>query len=229
MYAIAKAAGFRSPLIVAAGISVVLGVVAVMLLTRPDSGDTQAIESPQTQLSEPIPTAFVVAASDASGAVASELAPSEPLVAPTAECVSEAGDNTSPESGEFGLTVVAGEVSAGDLLLVPIVLSHAPAGLAGYDVSLSVADPAIARLAGIDFPDFGLAREVEASEHHIRIAAADLLRVVEAGDADSTLATVTVEGTGKGATLIQLSIIRMDDDSGDPMTPQVSSGTVTVC
>ena len=124
---------------------------------------------------------------------------------------------------------MAGEVYAGELLSVPIVLSQAPAGLSGYDVRLTVVDPSIARLAGIDFPNFGLVREVEASEQHMRIAAADLMRVVEVGDAESTLATVTVEGTVKGSTSIRLSIIKMDDDSGDPMTPQVYSGTVTVC
>lgn len=229
MYAIGKAAGYRSPLMIAAGISVTLGVVVVMLLARPDAGDSEAIESPPTQMSEPIPTAFAVASLDTPGAAASEPAPSEPLVAPTSGCRSEASENTFPESGESGLIVMAGEVSAGDLLFVPIVLSQAPAGLSGYDVSLTVADPSIARFAGIDFPNFGLVREVEASEQHMRIAAADLLRVVEVGDAESTLATVTVEGAAKGATSIELSIIRMDDDNGDPMTPQVYSGTVTVC
>ena len=229
MYAIGKAAGYRSPLIMAAGISAVLGVVAVMLLTGADAGNSQAVESPPTQISEPNPTAFVATNLDAPGAVAAEPAPSEPLVAPASECGSDASVETSLESGESGLIVMAGTVSAGGLLSVPIVLSHAPAGLAGYDVRLSVADPSIARLARIDFPNFGLAREVEASEQHMRIAAADLLRVVEVGDSDSTLAVVTVEGAGRGATSIELTIIRMDDDSGDPMTPQVYSGTVTVC
>ncbi len=229
MYGIGKATGYRTPLIMAAGISVVLGVVAVTLLIRPGADNSQAIESTQTQTSEPIPTAFVAAGLDTPEAVASEPATSEPSIAPASECGSGAIAGTSPESGETGLIVMDAEVSAGDLISVPIVLSQAPAGLAGYDVWLNVDDPSVARLARIDFPDFGLVREVEASEDRVRIAAADLLRVVEVGDADSTLATVTVEGARRGATFIELSIIHMDDDSGDPMTPRIYAGTVTVC
>ncbi len=165
----------------------------------------------------------------ASEPAVSEPAPSAPLVILESDCGSGAILGTPRESDESSLFVMDGEVSIGNSISVPIVLSQAPAGLAGYDVRLNLEDPSIARLARIDFPDFGLVSEVEASGERVRIVAADLFQVVEIGDADSTLATVTVEGAQKGATLIQLSIIQMDDDSGDPMTPQVYSGTVTVC
>ena len=88
-----------------------------------------------------------------------------------------------------GLTVMDGVGSIGDLISVPIVLSQAHAGLAGYDIRLNVDDPSIARLASIDFPEFGLVHEVEAGEQRTRIAAADLFQLVEVGDTDSTLAT----------------------------------------
>ena len=228
MYGIRKASRYRTPLILMAGVSVVVGVV-VVLFTRPDAAGPQSIVTPPTKVSEPIPTAFVAASPNTPEVAPPEAAPSEPLSAPASECGSGESAEASLKSGESGLIVMNGQVSAGELLSVPIVLSQAPAGLAGYDVRLKVDDPTIARLGKINFPDFGIVREVEASGDSARIAAADLLRVVEVGDADATLAMVTVEGTHIGATIIQLSIIRMDDDSGDPMTPQVYSGTVTVC
>ena len=218
----------------AAGISVVVGVVALMLLIGPDAGNSQAInslpvESTPVRTLEPVMTAFVGARLDAPEAAASQPAPSEPLVALASDCGSGGIVEIFHERGKSGLIVMDAEVPAGGLISVPIALSQAPAGLAGYDVSLKVEDPSIARLARIDFPEFGLVRQLDASGQHARIVAADLFRLVEVGDTDFTLATVTVEGARRGATSIQLSIIQMDDDSGDPMTPQIYAGTVTVC
>ena len=126
------------------------------------------------------------------------------------------------------LTVADSTLAVGQTASIPIVLSEAPSGMAGYDFVVTLGNSAVAHLVGAEFPAFGLTSQtlVSSSEIHLRVA--DLMHIAEAGAADVTLATVTVEGVKKGNTDIQIVVNRLDDDGGYPIGANVVSGSVRV-
>ena len=116
----------------------------------------------------------------------------------------------------------------GEMISVPIAISNAPAGVAGFSIEVSLSNPAIARIASVDFPEFGLTSQLKFSDSSVRISAADIFRKIEAGAIDSVLAVIQLESFAQGSTSVELSIIQMDDDTGDIMEPQIVAGTVNI-
>ena len=60
----------------------------------------------------------------------------------------------------------------------------------------------------------------------LRFAGVDLSRIYQPGSVDLVLATVLLKGTGEGSAEIAVNVLRMDDDSGDLITPTVVAGTI---
>lgn len=56
----------------------------------------------------------------------------------------------------------------------------------------------------------------------------DLAGIVEAGAVDATLATLTVYGDKRGSTDVLISVIGLDDEDGNSISPDVLTGTVSV-
>ena len=81
----------------------------------------------------------------------------------------------------------------------------------------------------VDFPDFGMTREVSNTGKIVRFGAADIHRIAESGDTEVLIATVTIKGTSSGVTGFDINALQIDDDSGDPIIPKISTGTLTVC
>lgn len=129
----------------------------------------------------------------------------------------------SPTLAASNASVVVGQTAS-----VPLVLSEAPLGLAGYELTVTLSNPTVARLVGAKLPAFGLTSQVLISSSEIRLKAADITRLVEAGAANSTLATLAVEGLKKGKTEIHIQITRLDDDEGYPIDARVVDGGLTV-
>lgn len=149
------------------------------------------------------------------------------------------GGATQIESGTtvVGETVAESEirvevgdrtVRAGGITSVPVMLTSAPGGLSGYLFEISVDDSNVARITDVDFPEFGLVAEAQSDGSRIRIAAADLFKLVEDGAANANLATISVEGLGLGASGLRISVLGMDDDAGMPLTPEAVAGAITV-
>ena len=122
----------------------------------------------------------------------------------------------------------SGSVDAGQTTSVTISLSDAPAGLAGFDILVSVADPGVAEITAGQLPAFGLTRDLLNSSSEIRLSAVDLSVLIEVGAANATLATVDVLGLTAGSSAIEVQVLRFDDEDGFPMSPQTLSGTITV-
>lgn len=118
--------------------------------------------------------------------------------------------------------------SVGGTVSLPITLSHTPNGLAGYYLEVNVSDSSVAKLSGADFPAFGMTRNIGTSDSSMRIAAVDLLNVVNQGDENSTLATVNIVGMARGISLVTVSVLKMDDDDGNHVVTQAISGVVSV-
>ena len=62
----------------------------------------------------------------------------------------------------------------------------------------------------------------------IRLRAVDLEEAVRPGATNIVLATVIFGNTKQGEGLIELTVRRMDDDDGNPITPSIEPGKLTV-
>ena len=113
-------------------------------------------------------------------------------------------------------------------LSVLVTLSESPGGLSGYFVEISVSDSDIAQLSSVEFPDFGMTHNVETSEYSMKIAAVDFFNLIENGDENSTLATVSIVGMARGTSSVTVSVLKMDDDEGNHIVTQTISGVVSV-
>ncbi|MCH7745180.1 MAG: hypothetical protein IIC84_03810 [Chloroflexi bacterium] len=125
------------------------------------------------------------------------------------------------------ITLPDAKASVGEIVSVPLVLTQAPDGLAGFLMEFSLADASVGSIVSIEFPEYGLTYDAVTGGSQVRFAAADLFQLFEAGATDFTLAIVNIEGMSEGSTAIQLGVVQMDDDNGDPITPQVFDGTFT--
>lgn len=120
--------------------------------------------------------------------------------------------------------------AAGASVDVTVVADSFPNGLSGYIMTASVADPSVAEITGVVFPawaSFKLNSLVPAGEVSMR--ATDLSLGISPGAANVTLVTLTVRGKVAGATELGLSVRQMDPDgAGDPISPTVVPGTISV-
>ena len=120
-------------------------------------------------------------------------------------------------------------VNLGDKATIPITLSSAPKGLSRYMIEVIIADADVATLEDVTFPQFGLVRRVPSAGPEVQLAAADLMRQVEPGAIDATLATLVFVGGRVGTTELRIKVDMMSDDDGTPMTPEAHGATLTVC
>ncbi|WP_435065508.1 dockerin type I domain-containing protein [Halobaculum sp. EA56] len=146
-------------------------------------------------------------------------------------------------TGERNLTVVLNETTleptlrAGSATVPPngttsvdLTLSSAPDGLAGYNVTVTVANSSVATVtnasaaAGFDLENVSVGPDGTT----VTIKAADTDRVVEPGAENATIATVELRGDARGETAVSVQVNQMDADDGSVITPTVRAGTVTV-
>lgn len=129
------------------------------------------------------------------------------------------------------ISVEAGSVAAGETTAVPVVLTSAPDGLAGYQLELALDDPEVARFENTSYPDrFGLTTEplISSDGGTVTLEAADLDGQIEPGASDVTLATVELTGVDGGETRVTVASSQVDADGGGAMEPATAATTVTV-
>ncbi|WP_245547794.1 hypothetical protein [Halovivax ruber] len=122
-------------------------------------------------------------------------------------------------------------VDPGENASIPLVLREAPAGLAGFEVTISVADEHVASIESATYPDTLAMTErpmVSADGRSITLEAVDLEDAITAGAADVTLATIEVSGTESGTTAVRVTDARLDADGGAPIAIEHTPGTITV-
>ena len=125
------------------------------------------------------------------------------------------------------ITLPDAKAGIGEVVSVPLILTQAPSGVAGFLMEFSLADVSVGSIVSVEFPEYGLTYDAVTDGSHVRFAAADLFQLFEAGATNFTLALVNIQGVSEGSTALQLGIVQMDDDNGDPITPQVIDGTFT--
>ena len=104
--------------------------------------------------------------------------------------------------------------------------SALPTGFSGAAVTVSVSDPDVAAITGVEFPDgLGLTEsEVSGDGSSATIRVADTDRNVEAGGRNVPLATFTLRGDNTGTTDLEVEIDRMDDEAGTAIDANARTG-----
>ena len=125
------------------------------------------------------------------------------------------------------ITLPDAGASVGEIVSVPLVLTEAPSGVAGFLMEFSLVDVSVGSIVSVEFPEYGLTYDAVTDGSQVRFAAADLFQLFEAGATDFTLALVNIQGLSEGSTALRLCVVQMDDDNGNPITPQVFDGTFT--
>ena len=135
----------------------------------------------------------------------------------------------SPVPGEDpGIRLESSEVEAGESVTIRVVLNVAPSGLSGYQIEVSLEDPSVALISGIQAPDRGLSSSSVQSQSSVRMGAVDLKRLVEPGGKDVTIAFVEVQGLSRGTTGVNVVVLKMDDDFGQALDIRAASGSISV-
>jgi hypothetical protein len=113
---------------------------------------------------------------------------------------------------------------------VRVSLDEAPAGLAGYEVTLELRTEGVATVTGASYPaHYQPTTDPDVDDGRtVTLEAADLSGQVEPGATNVTLATVNVSGVESGATRLVVTEIQVDGDDGSRVDPSLDPGAVTV-
>ncbi len=127
------------------------------------------------------------------------------------------------------LSVQNASVPVGGTVLLPIILNTAPQGVSGYNMSVSLSNPSVGSIIGVTFPDcIQLRSNSTVPASSIWMTAVDLNNCWKPGDTNVVLGSVLVSGYINGTTLVMPAVIKMDDDSGNPIVPSIGPGTLTI-
>ncbi len=134
------------------------------------------------------------------------------------------------------LRVQDGQGASEDAIPIELSLHNATKSIAGFQVTVSVQNRGIARIAEVLFADYGDPKtgfaltEVmdELPAQYVTIAAVDLRGVLKGPFSRRVLATLSVELLSPGETQIVASVLHLDDISGEPIDPEEISGTLIV-
>lgn len=135
--------------------------------------------------------------------------------------------------------------TVGETVQIPIVMDAAPGGLAGYGVTVSLADPSIAEITAVDFPawttiedpvtheiwEFNNGADLVLPSGEVTLRAVDIRSEVSAGATGVTLVTLTVRGTAPGIATLSVTpdpVLGIEDENGDLYPVAAPPGTVIV-
>jgi PKD repeat protein len=121
-------------------------------------------------------------------------------------------------------TVINGQTTE-----IVISVDSLPAGLAGYNLTVDIDDPAIAEIVEIEYPEWAnLTENSSLPGTSLYLKVLDGNSQIEAGASDVVLATLTVKGKQTGNTSFTLGIDRLDDDNGEAINATLEIGTLEV-
>jgi PKD repeat protein len=110
-----------------------------------------------------------------------------------------------------------------------ITMDSVTRGLSEYDITVTVEDPTVAEIAGIQFPAWaGLNSRGKCPATTLTFKAADSGNKIHQGDRNVVLATLTIRGIRDGTTHLQVKINKMKDDEGAVYTTTAAGGTIKV-
>jgi len=109
-----------------------------------------------------------------------------------------------------------------------LTVNALPAGLSGAKVSVSVTDPEVATVTGVEFADaLGLTEhEISDDGATATLKFSDVDRNVQGGTIDLAIASLSLAGRGTGTTDLVIDVHAMDDEDGDAIDAETRSGVV---
>jgi PKD repeat protein len=112
---------------------------------------------------------------------------------------------------------------------VQIMVDKVPAGLSGYNVTISISDSTIAEINAVSFPSWAqLPKNSTLPSSSVWIKAADLNKQINPGDTNVLLGTITVKGKQAGTSDINIVSTAIDNDNGSIVNPVVNKGMISV-
>ena len=117
-------------------------------------------------------------------------------------------------------------VGYGETGETPLYASALPGGVSGAKVTLAVTEPDVATITGVDFEDaLGLTEaSISSDGSRATLRFADTEKAVQVTGNRVEIASLTMRGDATGTTDIDVSVERMDDESGDPIDADARSG-----
>jgi PKD repeat protein len=111
-----------------------------------------------------------------------------------------------------------------------IRVSSLPDGLAGYDLRVTLDNPSIAEIIGVQYPAWAVLNNTtpQPPGDSLTLSGVDVGRLVEPGAGSTLLATITVRADTPGTSGISITTVHMDADGGALITPTVTSGEIVV-
>lgn len=107
-----------------------------------------------------------------------------------------------------------------------------PVGLTAFQLLVQPADPSIAKVIGFDTPNYGLVRAdtigIADGAGGMRLTIVDAFRLVGTTTTDFLLATVKLQSLTSGVTSVTVSILRAEDEVGQPFQAFGDTSTFTV-
>ncbi|WP_226012375.1 glycoside hydrolase family 9 protein [Halomicrobium salinisoli] len=142
-------------------------------------------------------------------------------------------DDGDDEESQVAIELASSNVSPDGSAMADVVLSDAPAGVSGYEVTVEVADPSVATITGANFDDTPLqtvGEEPSPSDDgaSITVQAADLSESVQDGAADVELVEVGLQAQSAGETAVSVSVGNLDDDDGEEVSVATTGDTLVV-
>ena len=110
-----------------------------------------------------------------------------------------------------------------------IILSEAPNGLSGYNLTISLYNSGIVIIKEVIFPSWAsLYVNSSLPSDSVWIKAVDLNDEIKEGVTNVVLATIIFESKAKGSTCINLTVTKIDDDEGYPIDVIVENASLSV-
>ena len=136
---------------------------------------------------------------------------------------------TGPEEPILSITPAASPLPIGKTTMVRVFIGPLPTGLAGYNLSLGLSNPAVAGITGVALPGWATLNHTSAMPtDQLAFGAVDLGRVIQAGAGETLLAEITFMGSARGRSDLILGIGQIDADGGDMIIPVILGGSLTV-
>jgi PKD repeat protein len=110
-----------------------------------------------------------------------------------------------------------------------LTLDSAPAGLSGYNLTISLSNTSVATILSTEFPGWATLRSNSSLPGgSVWIKAADINELISSGANNVLLATLTIRGDAPGKANLLISVSGMDDDNGAQINPATVASQVEV-
>jgi hypothetical protein len=112
---------------------------------------------------------------------------------------------------------------------VAISLDSASAGVAGYDINITLSNPTVASITKVTYPPWALLNESSSlPASTVRLRMVDLEKEIAPGSTSVSFGSITLKGIATGSTDVVITINEITSDAGESLTPSVQNGKYSI-